>query len=536
MPLDRTLLQQSTQELFEHAPCGYLSTVSDGTIVHVNETFVIMSGYTRDRLLSGIRFADLLTIPGKIYHDTHFAPLLQMQGFVKEVAFDLLRSDQHRLPVLVNTVRKQTAVKGDALLLMTIFDATDRRQYEAELLLARRRADEATSAERAAKEQAEAAGRAKDDFLAMVSHELRTPLNAILGWTQILQSEDGVSDDQREGLAVIERNARVQAELISDLLDMSRMIAGKMRLDVQQVNLADTVEAAIATARPAADAKGLRLQKVLDPAIIVAGDPGRLQQVFWNLLINAVKFTPKGGFVRVVMQRVNSHIEVKVSDSGKGMTEAFLSHAFERFRQSDTGETRKTTGLGLGLSIVKTLVEMHGGSIEATSEGLDKGSTFVINLPLTVVHQPDEDETRNHPRAAATAEALEMRGMSLQGVKVLVVDDEADARELLRRILVGAGAHVSMAASVTDALKVLEGEKPDVLVSDIGMPQEDGYELIRRVRMLGDGISGIRAVALTAFARLEDRTRAMLSGYQMHLAKPVDARELVVTVATLARR
>lgn len=534
VPADPTLLSTGVAELVENAPCGYVATRADGSIVQVNQTFVDMTGHAREWLLAGRQFAELLTIPGRIYHDTHFGPLLRMQGFVKEVAFDVLRQDQHRLPVLVNAVHRAAAEGGAPLILMTVFDATDRRQYEKELLAARRRAEQAADAERVAKEQAEAASRIKDEFLAMVSHELRTPLNAILGWTQILQSEGGMTDDQREGLQVIERNARVQSELIGDLLDMSRIMAGKMRLNVQEVILTEVISAAIDTIKPAADAREVRLQNVLDPAVIVSGDPGRLQQVFWNLLTNAVKFTPKGGFVRVIMQRVNSHVEVSVIDSGQGMSAAFLAHAFERFRQADSGETQKTTGLGLGLSIVKSLIEMHGGSIQAMSEGVGRGSTFLINLPLTVIHPEHGDAERVHPRSAIASSPTEVRGISLRGVKVLVVDDEADARALVQRVLTIAGADVSTASSAAEALKIIETRPLDVLVSDVGMPGEDGYELIRKVRMLGEGAGRIRAVALTAYARLEDRTKAMLSGYQMHLAKPVDARELIVTVGTLA--
>jgi PAS domain S-box-containing protein len=530
---DATPLSADVAELFENAPCGYVATRLDGTIAQVNQTFVAMTGHAREWLLAGRRFAELLTIPGRIYHDTHFGPLLRMQGFVKEVAFDVLRQDQHRLPVLVNAVNR--SVEGRApLILMTVFDATDRRQYEQELLLARRRAEQAVDAERAAKEQAEAAGRIKDEFLAMVSHELRTPLNAILGWTQILQSDGEMSDDQREGLQVIERNAHVQSELIGDLLDMSRIMAGKMRLNVQHVILEEVIAAAIDTIKPAADAKGVRVQKVTDPTVIVSGDPGRLQQVFWNLLTNAVKFTPKGGFVRVLMQRVNSHVEVSVIDSGQGMTADFIAHAFERFRQADSGETQKTTGLGLGLSIVKSLVEMHGGSIQAMSEGAGKGSTFLISLPVTVIHPEHVDTKRVHPRSAVASSPTEVRGISLRGVKVLVVDDEADARAMVQRVLATAGADVRIAASAAEALQIIETHPLDVLVSDVGLPGGDGYELIRKVRMLGKEAGRIRAVALTAFARMEDRTNALLNGYQMHLAKPVDARELIVTVGTLA--
>jgi signal transduction histidine kinase len=420
------------------------------------------------------------------------------------------------------------------LTLITVFDATDRRKYEQELLLARRRAEQANEAERAAKDKAESAVRAKDEFLAMISHELRTPLNAILGWTQIMETDGGLTEDQQEGLSVIKRNAEVQAELINDLLDMSRIMSGKMRLAVQEVHLSEVIDAAIDTVRPAAEAKGIRLQKVTDPLVIVAGDPGRLQQVFWNLLINAVKFTPRGGSVRVVMQRINSHVDVSVIDSGQGMSAEFIAHAFERFRQSDSGATQKTTGLGLGLSIVKNLVEMHGGSIRATSEGPGKGSTFHLNLPVTIVRHADAADSRMHPHAAVASDLWEVHGIKLQGIRVLVVDDEADAREMVKRVLAAAGADVTTAGSAAEALKLIQGCKPHVLISDVGMPNEDGYELIRKVRMLGEGIGSIRAVALTAYARLEDRTKAMLSGYQMHLSKPVDARELIVTVATLA--
>ncbi|HYE17953.1 MAG TPA: ATP-binding protein [Tepidisphaeraceae bacterium] len=541
MLVDRKLLEQTAEELFENAPCGYLSTLADGTVVQVNRTFVDMTGHPREWLLAGRRFAELLSTPGRIYHDTHFGPLLQMQGFVKEVAFDLVRRDGHRLPVLVNAVRRPAAGDAPALTLVTVTDATDRRQYEQELLLARRRAEEATEAQRAARELAEQASRVKDEFLAMVSHELRTPLNAIVGWAQLLLGDDGLTEEQRDGVSIIERNAHVQAKLIEDLLDMGRIMSGKMRLDVQDVSLAGVLEAALDTARPAAAAKGVRLQEVLDPGVTVSGDPGRLQQVFWNLLNNAVKFTPKGGSIRVVMQRVNSHAEVRVTDTGQGMEAGFLAHAFERFRQSESGATQKTKGLGLGLSIAKNIVEMHGGAIRAMSEGTGKGSTFLVDLPVTAVHgrgSPDDGAERAHPRAAvATATApFEVRGLTLVGVRVLVVDDEADAREVVRRVLASSGAEVATARSSAEALALLDAFKPQVLVSDVGLPGEDGYELIRKVRMLGEEVGRVPAVALTAFARLEDRTRAMLSGFQMHLAKPVDARELVVTVATLAVR
>jgi PAS domain S-box-containing protein len=535
--LENDILEEDPDELYEHAPCGYLSTLPDGTIVRLNQTFLAWTGHAREQLLKRRRFQDLLTVPGKIFYDTHFGPLVQMQGFVREVAFDILRAEGEPLSALVNCMVRADASGKPALLRITVFDATDRRQYERELLLARRQAERATEAERAAREQAEAVSRVKDEFLAMISHELRTPLNAILGWAQLLRGSNSGDPDLDEGLAVIERNARVQAQLVDDLLDMGRIISGKLRLDVQPVELAGAVEAALETARHAAEAKEIRLQRVLDPTVIVSGDPGRLQQVFWNLFSNAVKFTPRGGFIRVAMERVNSHVEVSVSDSGQGMTTEFIAHAFERFRQADSPNARKAMGLGLGLSIVKHLVEMHGGSVQARSDGPGKGSTFVVHLPLTVVHKEGEAApARVHPRAALADAGFALPEVSLAGVKVLVVDDQRDARDLVRRVLRDAGAEVSTAGSVAEAIASVETFGPDVIVSDIGMPAEDGYELIRQVRMLGGGLGGTKAVALTAFARLEDRTRAMLAGYQMHLAKPVDARELIVTVASLVGR
>lgn len=529
--VDDALLRENIEELFEHAPAGYLATVPDGRIVQVNQTFVDWTGHSRQSLLFGTRFQDLLTVPGKIFHDTHFAPLMQMQGFVSEVAFDVECEARDPLPVLVNAKRNRDAT----LNLITVFDATDRRRYERELLLARRKAEQAADAERAARELAERASRSKDDFLALLSHELRTPLNAILGWTQILQ-EDAVTEDLREGLSVIERNTRVQVQLVDDLLDMGRILSGKMRLDVQRVNLAEVVSASIDTARPAADAKKIRIQPVLDPAVLVSGDAGRLQQVFWNLLSNALKFTPAGGFVRVVMERVNSHVEVSITDNGQGMKPEFVAHAFERFRQSDTAGTRKTGGLGLGLNLVKNVVEMHGGSVHAFSEGEGKGSTFVVSLPLAAVHDPGATQQRVHPKAALTEPSIDVSHVSLAGLKVLVTDDEQDARDLLRRVLAGCGAEVITAGSAEEAIAAVERARPDLLISDIGLPERDGYELIRQIRMLGEGAGSIPAIALTAMARLEDRTRAMLAGYQMHLAKPVNPQELVVTVANLAGR
>ncbi len=394
--------------------------------------------------------------------------------------------------------------------------------------------------ERAARAEAERSSRMKDEFLATLSHELRTPLNAILGWTQVLRDGHADADDLAHGLTTIERNARVQTQIIEDLLEMSRIISGKVRLDVQRVDLAPVVQAAIDTMLPTAEAKGVRLQVVLDPAARpVSGDPNRLQQVFWNLLSNAIKFTPKGGRVQVVLERVNSHLEVSVIDTGEGIAPEFLPQVFDRFRQADASTTRRHGGLGLGLAIVKQLVELHGGSVHVHSAGSNQGTTFRVLLPLTVLHpmtDPAEAE-RRHPRADSSSLSVSSERFDLAGVKVLVVDDEADARGLVKRVLEDRQAAVRTAGSAAEAMELIRAEPPDVLVSDVGMPEEDGYSLIRRVRALGPENGGnIPAIALTAYARAEDRLKTIMAGFQIHVAKPVDTVELLALVASLTGR
>jgi PAS domain S-box-containing protein len=386
-----------------------------------------------------------------------------------------------------------------------------------------------------ARDDAEAANRMKDEFLATLSHELRTPLNAIVGWTQILRTTRVGDADREEGLEVIDRNARAQAQLIEDLLDISRIVSGKLTLDVQRVRLQEVIEAAIAAVLPAAQAKGVRVQPVLDSlAGPVTGDPNRLQQVVWNLLTNAVKFTPRGGTVQVLLERVNSHLEVSVVDSGQGIAPEFLPHVFDRFRQADGSTTRRHGGLGLGLSIVKHLVEMHGGSVRAKSPGEGQGSTFVVALPIAVVHPETPSKVRPKD-AAGEATDDDCAGTDLEGLRVLVVDDEADARTLMGRVLRHCGATVEAAGSVPEALRLVASFRPDVIVSDVGMPDQDGYDFIRQVRKTYSA-KAIPAAALTAFARAEDRMRAMRAGFQVHLAKPVNPDELVAVVATLAAR
>jgi len=394
-------------------------------------------------------------------------------------------------------------------------------------------------AERLARVEVERVSLMKDEFLATLSHELRTPLNAILGWSQMLASriqEPTQQEDagMRRGLETIARNARAQAQLIDDLLDMNRIISGKLRLDVQRADLGPIVEAALESLRPSADAKEIAVRTTIDPkAGPVLGDPQRLQQIVWNLLTNAVKFTPKGGKVDVIVQRVNSHIEIVVHDSGIGIAAEFLPHLFERFRQADASTTRRFGGLGLGLSIVKQLVELHGGTIAASSEGEGAGATFVVSLPLRAVRDKAAPP-REHPSTGRAA-VERAPDVSLAGIVVVVVDDDADARDLIQAVLTDAAAEVSTAASAAAGLELVKARHPDVIVSDIGMPERDGYQFIRDVRILPPAEGGrTPAIALTAFARSEDRTRAMLAGYQVHVSKPIEAQELVATVMSLA--
>jgi PAS domain S-box-containing protein len=393
------------------------------------------------------------------------------------------------------------------------------------------------SSEQEARREAEAANRLKDEFLATISHELRTPLTAILGWAHLLRAGHLDEKSGNHALETIERNARAQAQLIDDLLDVSRIITGKLRLDVRQVDPASFIESAIEALHPAAEAKDIRVQKVMDTGVVsVAGDPARLQQVVWNLLSNAIKFTSKGGRVQVRLERVNSHIEIVVSDTGAGIKSEFLPHVFDRFRQADQATTRQHGGLGLGLAIVRHLVELHGGTTEAESPGEDQGATFTVHLPVVSVYQKESFSERVHPAARDTLPSFECPE-KLDGLKILVVDDEGDTRELLRVGLKHCGAEVLVAGSAKEALKAIETSRPEILISDIGMPDEDGYELIKKVRALPAGRGGkTPAIALTAYARTEDRLRALRSGYQMHVPKPVELAELVAVIASLAQR
>jgi PAS domain S-box-containing protein len=404
-------------------------------------------------------------------------------------------------------------------------DVTDRRRLEAERIRLLER-------EQRARRDAEAASRAKDEFLAAVSHELRTPLTSMLGWARLLRAGNLDAAMTEHALDAIDRNAQLQAGLIEDLLDVSSIVTGRLRLDARSLDMVAVIRAAVEIVRPAAEAKRVVIETSLEPAIgPVSADRDRLRQVLWNLLSNAVKFTPQGGHIHVRTERVASHVEIKVSDTGKGISPELLPHIFEQFRQGDRSSVR--SGLGLGLAIVRHLVELHGGTVRAESGGEGRGTTFTVELPITAAGAGSGE--REGPRFP---DPFTARGgaPALHGVRVLLVDDDADARELLETILTNYGAAVIVAASADEALAAFRGDAPDVVISDIGLPRDDGYVLIRRIRELAPERGGhVPAVALTAYARDEDRGRALAAGFQMHIAKPAEPQELAAVVLSLAQ-
>ncbi len=389
--------------------------------------------------------------------------------------------------------------------------------------------------EQAARAEAEAANRIKDEFLSTLSHELRTPLTSIIGWAALLRINKMTEEVQAQALETIERNAKIQSQLIDDLLDVSRIISGKLLLDTREINLASVVADSINVVRPAANAKGIHLTYEAGAGReTISGDAARLQQIAWNLLSNAVKFTPEGGEVRVRLERVGTQAKLTVSDTGKGIAAQFLPHVFDRFRQADSATTRTHGGLGLGLAIVRHLVELHGGTVEVDSPGEGKGSMFSVTLPLTPASAFDtgNEKSRVLREDAATAHLLHTE--MLDGLRVLVVDDESDTLQVISTVIAQSGAEVMACASAAEALEALKRWRPDILISDIGMPGEDGYALIRQVRALpAEGGGRIPAAALTAYARDEDLKRALDAGYQMHVAKPVSPHDLISAVSNL---
>jgi PAS domain S-box-containing protein len=428
---------------------------------------------------------------------------------------------------------EQGEVVGTVLVFRDISERK-RMELERERLLA---------AAQAAQKEAEQANRLKDEFLATASHELRTPLTAVVGWSRLLRTGKLDAENSARALESIERNATLQTKLIDDLLDVSRIITGKLTLDRRPLEIAHVVSDAVNTVRPAADAKNIAIETSFDAeAEPVLGDANRLQQVVWNLLSNAVKFTPKNGRIEVALQRVNSEVQVSVGDSGEGISSEFLPYVFDRFSQGDGKTTRPHSGLGLGLAIVRQLVELHGGTVKAHSDGPGRGATFKLRLPVLSINLVPGSKSALSDSTLKGARVTD--GLSIEcpprldGVRVLVVDDDSDTRQMLKAVLSECHADVITAASAAEAIKEIEQRKPDVLVSDLGMPEQDGYELIKQVRETesADNAARVPALALTAYAKAEDRVRALAGGYQVHLAKPVEPAEFVLVVANLAGR
>jgi PAS domain S-box-containing protein len=455
-----------------------------------------------------------------------------------------VQDDEHRRIIkelgLTSYICVPMLAHGKAFGAITFVSAESGHEYtEADLALAREIAARASLAVENARSYANAndANRLKDEFLATLSHELRTPLNAVLGYARMLRRGTIGSDKAPAALEVIERNGTALKQIIEDVLDVSRIVSGRLRLDVEPVDLPAVIHEASATIMPAADAKGIRLELVVDPqAATVAGDAGRIQQIVWNLLSNAIKFTSRGGKVQLRLVRVNSHVEIVVSDTGQGISPDFLPFVFDRFRQENATSTREHGGLGLGLAIAKQLAELHGGSMAAASEGIGKGSTFTLKLPVMIVHPAAWTEKRGVEHPAADRGASMVEDMPrLDGTHVLAVDDELDSLDLVRSVLEAVGARVTVASSGTAALEALRRECPDVLLADIGMTHMDGLQLIRAVRQQCEEPNrSVPAAALTAYARSQDRITSLASGFQMHLVKPVDPLELVVAVHSLA--
>ena len=520
---------QLTQLIAENAAESLFLLDAEGNVTFMNRSAELMFGYTRAELM-GMKLHDHLhhghpdgspypseECPlateyrsGKVLTD-HEDVFFRKDGSTVDVSCS-------NAPIVVDGV-----VTGAVLV---AHDISRRKKAEEQR-------DQLLMSERSARSEAERASRMKDEFLSTLSHELRTPLNAILGWAQILRMGDGTEGDELRGIEVIERNALVQAQLIDDLLDMSRIVSGKIRFDLKQLDMADVVEAAVESVRHSADAKGLVLDALVEEGHIVAGDPARLQQVVWNLLTNAIKFTPRGGHVQITLAGNADYVSLIVRDSGQGIKTEFLDFVFDRFRQADATTTRRYGGMGLGLAIVKQLVELHGGSVSASSEGEGRGATFSVTLPIAAPRAEAHVATPVENAVATVGD----RDSVLRGLKILVVDDEPDARDLVRLLLQDCDAEVVTAASFDEALELFAREKPDVIVTDIGMPVHDGYELLARIRSSGsERGAAVPAIALTAFARPEDRQRSRECGFAAHVAKPMQAAELIAVVASVSGR
>jgi len=517
--------EEELTDFVENSAVGLHWVAADGTIIWANRAELELLGYAREEYV------------GRNIAEFHADSDVIGDILTRLTADQTLHNYEARLRCKDGSVRH-------------VLISSNVRRREGEFIHTRCFTRDITERKQAEEErarlylEAEEASRLKDEFLATVSHELRTPLTSVLGWAHMLRTGHFSADEVSRALETIERNARAQAQLIDDLLDVSRIITGKLRLEVRPVEPASFVEAAVEALRPAAEAKGIGLEQEIEAgAATVSGDPARLQQVAWNLISNAIKFTPPGGLVRISVTRSASHVQLVVTDSGSGIAPEFLPHVFDRFRQQDGTTTRRHGGLGLGLAIVRHLVELHGGSVRAESGGEGRGSAFTVLLPAAPAGPARPPGPHGNAEAReAQADARVARPLfdcpdRLDGLRVLVVDDDADAREVLRAGLAHCGAVVEVAGSAEEALAAVRASAPELLISDIGMPGEDGYALIRRVRELPAGRGGrVPAVALTAYARAEDRMQALRAGYQMHVSKPVELAELAAVAASLRRR
>lgn len=546
---DRKLAEETLREseerarraLVEQMLAGVVECDATGMFKMVNQRFCDITGYTE---------AELLEMgPADILHPDDIQRILGLKGrlmetgesFVAEQRF--VRKDGSEVWINSHAAPVRNAQGAIVRAVAVVIDITDRKSAESER-------EQLLKQEKAARAEAQAANQSKDEFLTVVSHELRSPLNSILGYARLLRTRSGDQSQIKQTVEIIERNGRMQLQLIEDLLDTARIISGKLKLEVQPVALIGVVTAALEAVRPAAQAKGIEMVYDIDPfAGQITGDAGRLQQVVWNLLSNAIKFTPRSGRVELRMEKVDSQVRITVSDTGKGIEPDFLPFVFDRFRQSDSSSARRFGGLGLGLSLVKQLVELHGGTVEAASDGPSRGATFTVTLPQTSAQTGAV--APQQPRAVAQRE-VKMEGAipldevpSLAGVRVLVVDDQEEARLLLTETLGECGANVTAVSSGVEALAILadppEGERPSVLILDINMPGEDGYKALERVRALEAerGVlqsDQIPAIALTALGRSEDRLKALAAGFRMHVAKPVEPAELAMVIASLSDR
>jgi PAS domain S-box-containing protein len=509
---------------------GVLFFDLEGTFTDANDAFLQMSGFTREQVERDRINTRQMTLPEWMRRTRQALEELKVTGRLSPYEKELVRADGSRWWGLFAGTRLSETEAVEFVL-----DITERKRAEAE------RAD-LLEREHAARVEAEAANRAKDEFLATVSHELRTPLTALIGWVGLLRRGNLDAATSAHALKVIERSANTEAQIVEDVLEASRIIHGKLELDMTPLDLREVAEAAVEILRPVAEAKALQLSLQVAPEpCVVAGDKHRLQQIVSNLLSNAIKFTPSHGSIEVYLEGFTSHAEIRVRDTGQGINSGFLPDIFERFRQADSSATRAHGGLGLGLAIVRHLVEALGGTVQAQSPGLGQGTTFTVRLPLLVERTASSLRTEMAPTqrttdlSAATGEASDDSSPTLRGLRVLVVDDDGDAREMIATMLQGSGAVVTSAASVAEAMKAIEETRPDVLLSDIGMPEEDGYTLMRKLRARESerGEPPIPAAALTSYAGPEDRARALASGYQLYVPKPVNPDDLVAAVASL---